>query len=526
MRQSIDRILLNANVYLIDPDFGSAECLAIDHGRILGAGRLRDLEERFRWKEAIDAGGRWVFPGFIDPHSHIFSYGYTLQMADLVGTSSWLETVERVRKHHERHPAAWILGRGWDQNNWEVKAFPTRRELDAAFPDRPVFLTRIDGHAAVANSAALRLAGIDASSSIEGGEFVREGGQLTGVLIDNAIEVMKKALPQPDRKARERALGVAERNCFSVGLTTVCDAGTDLDDILLLDSMHKDGSLKIRVYAMLNPTPNNFDHFLAAGPQASERLTVRSIKLYADGALGSRGALLLEPYDDAPDHRGLQLDSSARIDEICGKAMAAGFQVCTHCIGDAGVRLTLDLYERHLQPGNDLRWRIEHAQIVNPVDLPRFGRSRVIPSIQAISAISDMGWAGDRIGKRLRHAYASQALLRQNGWLANGSDFPIESINPVLGFHAAVARKDRAGLPEGGFLPDNALSREQAMRAMTIWAARANFEDHERGSLETGKWADFVILDRDLMTVPEDQIPEARVLGTYVAGESVHQAEY
>lgn len=524
MRQDIDLLVLNSVIYTVDTDFSSVECLAIHGGRIVGTGSLRELKERFRWKDTLDAGGKWIYPGFIDPHSHFFNYGYVLRMADLFHTASWDETVSRVMKHHERHPSQWVVGRGWDQNLWEIKQFPTKEALDQAFPHLPVYLTRIDGHAAIANSVALAMAGIDASTHVDGGDVIREGGQLTGMLIDNAIELVKTVMPRPHREERVQALLEAQRNCLAVGLTSVCDAGTDLEDIDLLDAMHADGALKIRVYAMLNPTQENFSRFLPKGPQTSPRLTVRSIKLYADGALGSRGALLLEPYQDESSQRGLQLDSSEKIDAICQKAMAAGFQVNTHCIGDAAVRLTLDLYAQHVPPGNDLRWRIEHAQIVEPSDLPKFGHFRIVPSVQVISAISDMGWAEDRLGDRIRHAYAYQDLLRQNGWLPNGSDFPIESINPVLGFHAGVSRKDQEGRPTEGFQPENALSREQAMRAMTIWAARANFEDHDRGSLEVGKWADFVILDRDILVAPEDQIAGAKVLGTYIAGERVYGA--
>jgi len=273
---------------------------------------------------------------------------------------------------------------------------------------------------------------------------------------------------------------------------------------------------------MLRPTEENFAAFVARGVQVSDRLTIRSIKAFADGALGSRGALLLEPYSDDPGNAGLQLTAPERLEEICRRAAAAGYQVNTHCIGDGAVRLMLNIYGRHLEPGNDRRWRIEHAQVVADEDLAAFGARGVIPSVQTSHATSDMRWAAQRLGPRIRRAYRYQDLLRQHGWLPNGSDFPIEPVNPLLGFYAAVARKDRSGWPEGGFQMENALTREQALRAMTCWAARANFEEGDRGSLEVGKWADFVVLDRDLLQCPEPDILSARVLSTHVAGEQAH----
>ncbi len=517
-----DLIVKNLRAYTVNAAFDTIEGMAIVGGRIADVGRSDEILRYWASAWILDGQGRCAYPGFMDPHSHLLNYGHTLRMADLNGCGSWEEVIDRLRDHQRRRPYPWVHGRGWDQNQWPGQAFPTMEALDRAFPDRPAYLVRVDGHAALANSAALALAGVDERSRVEGGEFVKAGGRLTGLLIDNAMEPVRAVIPRPDRADKEEVLLEAQARCFAVGLTSVCDAGIDRDDALLFEAMHGDGRLKLRIYAMLNPTRENYRHFVAKGVHATDRLTIRSLKTYADGALGSRGALLLEDYRDDPGNRGLQLETTERLEEICRRAAAVGYQVCTHCIGDAAVRLMLGLYGKHLRPGNDLRWRIEHAQIVDSGDLPAFREKAIVPSVQTTHATSDMRWAAERLGPRIKRAYRYQELLAQNGWLPNGSDFPIEDINPLFGFYAGVARKDRDGGPEGGFQMENALTREQALRAMTIWAARANFEEANRGSLEVGKWADFVILDQDLLQVPERDIPAAKVLATFVAGEKVY----
>lgn len=518
-----DLILKNVKAYTVNAAFDVVDCLAIRDGRIAAAGREAQILEQFAPERVVDGQGRFAYPGFLDPHAHFCGYGLSLANADLTGAGSWEQAVARLVDHQGRHPSAWVQGRGWDHTRWPDRAYPTRELLDRAFPDRPALLVRVDGHAAVANGAALALAGVDEGTRIDGGEFAQDGGRLTGLLIDNAIDRVRQAVPVPGRAELEQALLAAQANCFKVGLTSVSDAGIERDLALLMDDLHRSGRLKIRIYAMLNPTEENYEHFLAQGVHVTDRLTVRSVKTYADGALGSRGALLLEPYQDDPGNRGLQLNSDRQLEEVCRRAAAAGYQVAVHCIGDAAVRLVLELYGRHLPPGNDWRWRIEHAQIVADADLGLFGAHGIVPSIQSTHATSDMRWAQERLGERVGTAYRYQDLLGQNGWLPNGSDFPVEDINPLLGFYAAVARKDLQGWPRDGFQPENALTREQALRAMTIWAARANFEERGRGSLEPGKWADLVLLDRDLMTAPEADLPGARVLATYLAGEPVYQ---
>lgn len=514
-------IVRNARVYTVNRSFDIADSFVIQDGRIADIGKDQEIGRRWRSEQEVDLGGACVYPGFIDPHSHLLSYGENLGTADLAGARSWEEVVDRLAVHQREHPSDWILGRGWDQNLWPDPVFPSKDLLDRTFPDTPVHIIRIDGHASIANSAALRLAGVDRTSSIDGGEVVMGEGGPTGVLIDNAIELVRKKIPAAGQQAKEQSLLLAQERCFSVGLTTVTDAGIDRDDALLMDALQQAGRLKLRIFAMLNPTEENFSSFVARGVHMTDRLTIRTLKTYADGALGSMGALLLKPYEGDPSNRGLQLESTERLREICRRAAAGGYQVSTHCIGDAGVRLMLDLYSEFLPSGNDWRWRIEHAQIVDPEDLPKFREHGIVPSVQTSHAISDMKWAPALLGDRIKYAYRYQDLLQQNGWLPNGSDFPIESINPILGFHAAVARTDRNGHPEGGFQMENALTREQALRAMTLWAARANFGETTRGSLEIGKWADFVVLDRDLMQVPAADIPSARVLRTFIAGEPV-----
>ncbi len=522
-RQKVDLIIANAKIYTVDSTFSIANSMAINNGKLVAIGSKQEIESMYSSNRIVDAEGKFVYPGFLDPHCHFLNYGLTLSNASLSGAKTWNEVVERLVKHQKEFPTEWVQGRGWNQNEWDVKEFPTKDLLDKAFPDKPVYIVRIDGHAAIANSLALKMAGVDEKVKKDGGELILKDGKLTGVLVDNAIELVKSIIPEVSNSIKTLALHKAQENCFAVGLTSVSDAGLDLNDVLLIDSLQKSEIIKMRVYAMLNPNQENFDHFLSKGVYSTDNLTVRSIKLFADGALGSRGALLLQPYSDAPNTKGLQVEPTEKLTKYCEIAYKAGYQVNTHCIGDAGVRLILDLYSKNLKSKNDLRWRIEHAQVVDPSDLPKFGAYSVIPSVQTTHATSDMTWADERLGDRIKFAYAYQNLLNQNGWLANGSDFPIENINPLYGFYAGVARKDLMGSPDDGFQIENALTREQALKAMTIWAAKANFEEDFKGSLEIGKWADFVILDTDLMNAPEPDLPKSKVISTFVAGELVYQ---
>lgn len=524
-QKDVDNLMLsNGVIYTVNDVFEIADAMVISGGSIVAVGNAPKLREKYNISREIDLHGKPVFPGFIDPHGHFFGYAMNLRQADLTGTTSEEDVIARLKKHQEAFPASWILGRGWDQNDWENKKFPDKYMLDKAFPGTPVYLTRIDGHAAWVNSAALSLAGIKTGQAVKGGEILSDNRGYTGILLDNAMALVEKHIPVTGHRDQFLAIQAAEKNCLAVGLTMVGDAGLEKEMVLLMDSLQQSGQMKLRIYAMLNPSPENLEYFISKGHYRTDRLSVRSVKLFADGALGSRGALMISPYSDDPKNRGLQVSSSDFLVNTCKLAYENGYQVNTHCIGDSAVRLMLDIYSRFLPENNDLRWRIEHSQVIQPDDFPLFAVYGIIPSVQATHATSDMYWAGNRLGQeRLKTAYAYKTLLAQNGWLANGSDFPVESINPVYGFYAAVARKDLSGNPPEGFMKGEALSREEALRAMTIWAAKACFEENKKGSLERGKLADFVVLDQDIMKAEENEIPKTRVLATWMDGIPVFQ---
>jgi hypothetical protein len=525
-KQKADLLLYNGVIYTVNDDFTVTDALLLSQGKVIDMGDAVRLRNQYRIAQEQDLQGKPVYPGFIDPHCHFYGYGLTLRQADLTGTTSEEEIVLRLKQHHEQFPGTWIMGRGWDQNDWKQKDFPDKDILDAAFPDIPVYLTRVDGHAAWVNSKALMLAGIQENTSVNGGEIITDTRGIRGILIDNAMVLVEKHLPLNRYRDQVQALQAAEKNCFGAGLTMVADAGLDREIVELVDSLQQAKQLRIRIYAMLNPTTDNFNRYIKSGISRTDRLFVRSIKLFADGALGSRGALLLHPYSDDPGNLGLQVSTTAYLTGICEQALEKGYQVNTHCIGDSAVRLMLGIYASMLPVQNDLRWRIEHAQVVHPDDFPYFGRYGIIPSVQTTHATSDMYWAGERLGpERIKTAYAYKTLLAQNGWMPNGSDFPVESINPLYGFYAAVARKDLKGYPPEGYQKQEALSREDALRAMTCWSAKACFEENHTGSLEPGKVADLVILDRDIMRIAEAEIPHARVLETYVDGIRVFTAK-
>ncbi|MER0441917.1 amidohydrolase [Emticicia sp. W12TSBA100-4] len=523
-KKTADLIVHNAVVYTVDNQFAKAEAFAIKGGKFLETGTSKNILAKYTAKQKIDAKGKPVFPGLYDPHSHFLGLGQMLSQCDLVDTKSYTEIIERLQKFEAQHKGdRWLIGRGWDQNDWDVKVFPTKELLDKAFPNKPVFLTRIDGHAAVVNSKAIELAKISPASKVNGGDVEVMDGQLTGILVDNAMGLVRRVIPQATEEDKRKMLLAAQKECFKLGLTTVSDAGLNQDDIDLIDKMNKEGSLKIRNYVMVSLGIRNLDYFIKKGVYKTDRLNVRSFKLYADGALGSRGACLLKPYSDEPSKTGFLLLSAAELERSLTQIYNSGFQANTHCIGDSANRLILDIYGKLLKTKNDRRWRIEHAQVVDKQDVPKFGKYSIIPSIQATHATSDMYWADERLGDvRVKTAYAFQDLLKQNGFLANGSDFPVEFVNPLYGFHSAVARQDAKNFPEGGFQMENALTREQALKAMTIWSAYANFEEKERGSIEAGKMADFVILEDDLMLAPKEKLRNVKVLNTFVGGEKVH----
>ncbi|WP_019989910.1 amidohydrolase [Rudanella lutea] len=528
-RQSADLLVTNATIYTADSAFSTANAFVVKDGKFLAVGSADELAKQYTADSTADLGGQPVYPGFFDPHSHFMGLGQMLDQADLVGAGSYAEVVQRLKAFGEKNPQAmWIIGRGWDQNDWPatdspVRGFPTKALLDAAFPNIPVALTRVDGHALLVNSKALRLAQITGGSKLAGGEVVLDAqGQPTGVLVDNAMQMVRRVIPQPDDQDKERMLLAAQKMCFSYGLTSVSDAGLNRNDIELIERLQKEGKLKIRDYAMISLGLPNIDYYLKKGPYQTDRLTVRSFKLYADGALGSRGACLRKPYSDRPETTGFLLLSPAELERILTQLAGSGFQANTHCIGDSANHLILDLYGKLLKTKNDRRWRIEHAQVVSPEDVWKFNRYSVIPSVQPTHATSDMYWAAERLGPvRVKGAYAFKDLMKQNNVIAFGSDFPVEAVNPLFGFHSATARQDAKNFPAGGYQPENAVDRQSALLAMTRWAAYANFEDQMRGSIAPGKQADFVVLNKDIMKAPAPELRQTKVLQTWVGGERV-----
>jgi predicted amidohydrolase YtcJ len=522
-KKKVDLVIYNATIYTVDKSFSVQSAIAIDKGKIVETGATNQLLNKYNAREKKDAGGKFIYPGFIDAHAHFFNYGLGLQTANLVGTSSWEEILNKLQAFAQEHTEGWLIGRGWDQNDWSIKEFPTKEKLDILFPDRPVILSRVDGHAAIANQKALDLAGIIPGQTLAGGQVEMKNGELTGILVDNAVDLVASRVPSPSLAQVKQALLAAQQNCFAVGLTTVDDCGIDYGLALFIDSLQKTRDLKMRIFAMLSDDTKNYNFLFKNGKIKTDRLNVGAFKVYADGALGSRGAALLKPYSDKPGWSGFLLSSQQHFDSVANIIAQHGFQMCTHAIGDSGNRTMLNIYAKYLKGKNDRRWRIEHAQVINPADFHLFGEYNIIPSVQPTHATSDMYWAKDRLGAdRVKGAYAFRQLLNENGWIPLGTDFPVEDISPFKTFYAAVFRVDAEQFPKGGFQMENALTRQQAIKGMTIWAARSNFEEKEKGSLEKGKWADLIILDKDLMRINARDVLTTSVLATLVGGETVY----
>lgn len=525
-KQTADLLIYNATIYTVDSQFTKAEAMAIQDGKILATGTKAELINAYTFKDSLNAEGKYIYPGFIDAHAHFAGYAQSLAEINLFGTTSWDSIINRVASYQSPvgDTSGWIVGRGWDQNDWPVKTFPTNELLNSRFPDRPVYLVRIDGHAAIANNKALELAGVKAGDTISGGEFVMQNGRLTGVLVDNAMDRVAARIPSPTDHELEKSLQLAQQNCFATGLTTIHDCGLNYEVVEKIKSFQEKGSLKMRLFVLLSDAKKNYDYLASRGTVKTARLKVSGFKLYGDGALGSRGACLLKDYSDQPGWKGFLLSDAAHFDSMAALIIKNKWQMCTHAIGDSGNRVVLNIYAKYLNGKNDLRWRIEHAQVINENDFHYFKDYNIIPSVQPTHATSDMYWAGDRLGKdRLKGAYAYQQLLQQNGWIPLGTDFPVEGISPFKTFYAAVIRQDEKGFPAGGFQMENALTREQALRGMTIWAARSAFEELEKGSLEAGKLADFIILDQDIMAAPAQSLLNTRVLKTFLNGEMVYK---
>lgn len=519
--QVADLIITNANIYTVDEKAPKAESFAVKDNLIIGIGTTKEINKQFQSQNILDVEGKTILPGLIDAHCHFKNLAFFMQTVDLSGTTSFAEVIERVVAFQKDKNAAFIIGRGWDQNDWEVKEYPTKKELDALYPETPVALTRIDGHALLVNQAALDLAGINNKTTVSGGEIFKKNGRITGILVDNAMTLVRKTIPEMSLSKRVEALKEAESYCLELGLTTLTDAGLDRKTIELIDSLQQNEELKIKVYAMVSMSPENLDYYLEKGISKTDRLNVRSFKVYADGALGSRGATLKKPYADREGHYGAMVTSLDDLSMIAKRLAKSKFQMNTHAIGDSANSYVLKTYAKELKSQTNRRWRIEHAQVIDLDEFDYF--TEIIPSVQPTHATSDMYWAEDRLGPdRINGAYAYKTLLEINGRIALGTDFPVEKVNPMLTFYAAVSRKDISGYPEDGFQIRNGLSREETLKGMTIWAAYSNFEEKEKGSLEVNKFADFVILDQDIMTVPIEEVPDIKINGTYINGEKVY----
>jgi len=519
-QQKADLIVINANVYTVDDNFSDAEAFAVKDGKFIAIGTNDEIKQNFATLKTIDAEGKTILPGLIDAHCHFYGLGLQQQKVDLTGTKSYDEVLQRIVDFQKEKKVDYITGRGWDQNDWEVKEFPTKEKLDILFPETPVAVRRIDGHALLANQAAIDLAGVTIRTPFSGGDILKKDGKLTGVFIDNPMRLIGSKIPAPSVKETTQALKDAEKICFDLGLTTVDDAGLSRGTIELIDSLQQIGELKMRIYAMVSASEKNLDYYLKKGISKTDRLNVRSFKFYGDGALGSRGAAMREPYSDKPHHYGALVNTLETLKNTAERIADSDFQMNTHAIGDSANHIMLQTYAAVLKDKKDRRWRIEHAQIVSPSDFEFF--KNIIPSIQPTHATSDMYWAEDRVGPvRIKGGYAYKDLLTKYGKVALGTDFPVEKVNPMLTFYAAVARKDLNNFPKNGFQMENALNREETLKGMTIWAAYSNFEENEKGSIEVGKFADFILLDQDLMTVDIEKVPNTIVLETFVNGEKV-----
>lgn len=519
----VDLIVHNANIYTMDDQNPNATYLVVNNEKIVALGSDESDLEDYEAKEIIDADQKTLIPGIIDAHCHFYGLGLNQQRVDLVGTLSFDEIIEKVKSFERENPEMqFILGRGWDQNDWAVKDFPTKDKLDRLFPSKAVVLERVDGHAYLVNQKALDLAKINLKTPSNGGAIVKKNGKLTGVLVDNPMQRVDRVIPEFNRAEQIQALKKAEEICFSYGLTTVNDAGLSRSTIELIDSLQQSGDLKIRVYAMVSNSPKDVNHFLDKGILKTDRLNVRSIKVYADGALGSRGAALKEEYSDQHNHFGAMVTPVAAIEQLAQRIAASDYQMNTHAIGDSANAVVLRAYKKVLKGESDRRWKIEHAQVIDLDDIENFG-SQILPSVQPTHATSDMYWAEDRLGsERIEGAYAFKTLLDKSGVLPLGTDFPVEQVSPFLTFYAAVTRQDAAGYPQGGFMESEKLSPEEALKGMTIWPAYSNFEEGEKGSLESGKWADFVILSKDILKASSDELLNIQAEKTFVAGVQVH----
>tara|TARA_R110000787_G_scaffold89678_6_gene189703 strand:- start:19615 stop:21246 length:1632 start_codon:yes stop_codon:yes gene_type:complete len=517
-----DLLVKNATIYTVNEGFDKVEAFVVTNGKIVEVGLQKYLEAKYEAANLFDANGKTIVPGLIDAHAHLLNLGMSMQQVDLVGTKSYQEVLKRVIDFQEENNNDYIIGRGWDQNDWEIKEFPTKEELDFIFPNTPVSLRRIDGHAMIVNSKALEMAGITKDTKMAGGEVILKDGEPSGILIDTPMSLVWNTYPENDRAFHIKALKDAEKRCLELGLTTIDEAGTNRFVIDMVDSLQQAGEMSLRMYAMITKDKSNLEYYLNKGIVKTDRLNVRSVKIWADGALGSRGAAMRDEYSDQAGQHGAMITDEAELDSLAKRIANAGYQMNTHAIGDSANISVLRVYTETLKNEEDPRWRIEHAQIVTTSDFSYFSK-KILPSIQPTHATSDMYWAEDRVGsERIKGAYSYKTLLEKSGLVALGTDFPVERVNPMYTFYAAVARKDLDNYPEGGYRFEEGLTREETLKGMTIWAAYSNFEEDEKGSIEIGKFADFTVLEKDIMTIPEDEIPSVKVSATFINGVMVY----
>lgn len=521
--QSNRAIYTAEKIYLADTGFTTATAMVVENSIILYAGDVRTADSLYPNTPKMEFPGKFIYPGFIDAHCHFLAYSKGLTEVDLVGCKSEADAVKRAKKFSKKNTLPWLIGRGWDQNDWASKSYPSMAQLDKAFPNTPVCLSRIDGHAVWINSAAVKALNLNTDAAIPGGEFVKSNGKFQGICIDNAADLVKSQLPKAPFSAWEKGLATGLKNCHAQGLTQIAEAGISQDDIALIKDLQKQGKLDLRIYGMLSLSDENLGYISRNGMIYTDLFTMRSVKMYLDGALGSRGALLKGDYCDQLGHKGLQIIDEAKFEMYQVYLLNKGFQVCVHAIGDSANAIALRTFQKNIPEGYDARWRIEHAQIVNAKDQKIFAKRSIIPSVQPTHATSDAPWADERLCSTVaKGGYAYQNLLSQAKVIALGTDFPVEGISPINTFYAATQRMDAAGKLERPFIGEQALSRKQAMWGMTLWAAYANFDETRTGSLEAGKMADFIVMDTDLMTVAAEKIPKAKVWHTYIGGKSVY----
>ncbi len=522
--KSVDLIVHNARIHTMDDQLNIQQAMAIQDGEIVEVGPERQILNKYSAKETIDAGGKDVYPGFTDAHGHLLGLAQQRLSVDLTGTKSFEEVLVRTEKFQQKHKRTFIVGRGWDQSLWMNTELPSNEKLNSLFPNTPVCLFRIDGHALLANDAALKKAGITANTKVEGGIIHIKNGICTGLLVDNAMEAITELIPEYSVQEMQQALLEIQNDLFQYGITGVHEAGINNKDIKLFEGLVKNDKLLLNLNLMLMPTKENMAFVEKNGVYEVKNLLIRSFKVYGDGALGSRGAYLKKEYNDAHNHFGVLTTPISDMERIAAFCRKHNYQMNTHAIGDSTNRILLDIYAKQYDVNKDHRWRIEHAQIIDPTDLALFGETGAFPSVQPTHAVSDQRWIEDRIGtERMKGAYAYKTLMNKSGMIAIGTDFPVEDIDPFLTIHAAVQRKNIDNFPENGFLTNEAITLTECLKGMTIWAAFASFQENTLGTLEKGKHATFVIFENPVVSQKEF-VPNF-AYATFIKGKKVYSIE-